>query len=69
MTGLHRCSQCGEPAVHIVADIGQRATDEISNVLIRPPVHVNQHNSSALSERQLRQHHVEPVVGLHGRHA
>ena len=59
MTGLHRCSQCGEPAVHVVADIGQRTTDEISNVLIRPPVHVNQHNGGALSERQLRQHHVE----------
>ena len=69
MTGLHRCSQRGEPAVHVIANIGQRTTDQISNVLIRPPVHVNQHHSSALSERQLGQHHVQRVVGLHGRHA
>ena len=69
MTGLHRCSECGEPAVHVVADIRQRTTDQISNLLIRPPVHVNQHNGSALPERQLGQDHVNRVVGLHGRDA
>ena len=51
MTGLHRCPQGGEAAVQIIANIGKGTTNQIRNILIGPPVHVNQKHCGALSKR------------------